>query len=387
MADVFSNAYLTIGASAAENSSHGLLCRGRTHRFTKVHVNTEYIVSVRRELNHELSGEHPSFFRESPLTLHKRAWCLQEEIFSPRFIHFTRDEVVFVCTTGTICECRPWWSPRTRLLGSPDRKTRLEKKAWNYVVSRYSSRQISFCQDRLPAISSLTTLYEDDRGKYLAGLWEADMPACLLWSYHKGNRNKPLDPSVSSPPTWSWASMENGEVAYHEEFGHTTYVTDVLHAQINPTTTDPRGLVRGGDLTLRGPMLPVAFCFADEAGISETVFIYVFPEGSEWPDEGCDSRLYLDDFDEAQALYNSDVRGTSLWLLVISAEQVPWRRETTEYKGLVLRPLLELQHAQVQRKKMYQSDLACERVGHFRFESPAERHEQHAKLIKTVTIF
>ena len=49
------------------------------------------------------------------------------------------------------------------------------------------------------------------RGKYAAGLWEADMPSALLWRSRSAQR-----PSEYRAPSWSWASVD-GRISYDSQ--------------------------------------------------------------------------------------------------------------------------------------------------------------------------
>ncbi|CAK7240329.1 MAG: hypothetical protein STHCBS139747_001768 [Sporothrix thermara] len=109
-------------------------------------------------------------------------------------------------------------------------------------------------------------------GTYLAGLWEKDLPFSLLWVSKYGEGQRPqqyfslpspsagsaADSPISSPPSWSWASVENRVISFQRWNPPTTpqmvASAEVLRAVVFPSTSDPRGLVAGGRLTLRGPV-------------------------------------------------------------------------------------------------------------------------------------
>jgi hypothetical protein len=106
MADIFSNAYLTIAASAAENGQEGLLNRHKLPRINLEHNSKAYSLCFRDMKSHEMREQDSVPFPEkTELTLRKRAWCFQEELLSRRVVHFTKDEIVFVCREATMCEC------------------------------------------------------------------------------------------------------------------------------------------------------------------------------------------------------------------------------------------------------------------------------------------
>lgn len=53
---------------------------------------------------------------QEPFPLLKQAWVYQERLLSPRFLHFTPQELMFECGEGSSCECSDavdWDSPLT----------------------------------------------------------------------------------------------------------------------------------------------------------------------------------------------------------------------------------------------------------------------------------
>jgi hypothetical protein len=187
MHHVYENAYLTLGATASTNGEQGLLNRDKVHKFGYTYKDQQLNLIVRQHISHPFRTFDWVDRGKSELTLRKRAWCLQEELLSPRFIHFTRDELVFNCRKKTSCECTPDWTERYQSLGLQHNTLNLQ--AWRHLVQEYMTRQISIHHDRLPAISSLTQWYAHDAGQYLASLWASDLPRSLMWYYQSSVRS------------------------------------------------------------------------------------------------------------------------------------------------------------------------------------------------------
>lgn len=106
----------------------------------------------------------------------------------------------------------------------------------------YSQRKLTFGEDKLIALSGLAHNYYErehqseashrdftikGRGKYGAGLWEADMPSALMWqtrhyppdmtqAINASPRQPPQRPSGYRAPSWSWASVD-GEISYDSQ--------------------------------------------------------------------------------------------------------------------------------------------------------------------------
>ena len=130
--------------------------------------------------------------------------------------------------------------------------------------------------------------YEDykggRRGKYAAGLWEADMPSALLWQTPSGQR-----PSEYRAPSWSWASVD-GRISYHSQFLESEtqhggiWVPDeppsprepseydfgafrVEEIEATTSSLDSMGAVSAGHITLAGL---IAITIVDEASYTDS---------------------------------------------------------------------------------------------------------------------
>lgn len=78
---------------------------------------------------------------------------------------------------------------------------------WYHLVENYSNRDLTVEADRLAALAGLAEKCQREqwhKGRYLAGLWEGDLPAALLWTggYRWGLDDEP----PSKGPSWFWAS-------------------------------------------------------------------------------------------------------------------------------------------------------------------------------------
>ena len=144
-------------------------------------------------------------------------------------------------------------------------------------------------KDKLIALSGLAhSYYERDgqsgasyktsktgrRGKYAAGLWEADMPSAVLWRtllWRNRSAQRPLDYWA---PSWSWASVD-GRISYDcqmlhpEPIGDRLWLEDVplvprksseydfgafrvKEIEMTTSSLDPMGAVSAGHITVTG---------------------------------------------------------------------------------------------------------------------------------------
>ena len=169
----------------------------------------------------------------------------------------------------------------------------------------YSQRNLTYGKDKLIALSGLAHYYDyerkvqsgasynyhhnyhkgEQRGKYVAGLWEDDMPSALLWqtqqyppnmtqAINASRRHPPQRPSEYRAPSWSWASVDahisydSQMLASDAQYGgiwlpddpsspreSSEYNFGAFHVQEIETiksSPDPMGAVCAGHVTLTG---------------------------------------------------------------------------------------------------------------------------------------
>ncbi|KAF4453693.1 hypothetical protein F53441_3702 [Fusarium austroafricanum] len=236
MAQVYSNAYVTIFSDAAPDSTTGFLnspSREPPKRYTvpyKTDMSGPGVFHMRRrgflvqELPFHSLGDKNIGSGQSKLST--RGWVFQERLLSPRTLHFAKNEMAWECRSTCECECSAT-SLRTLRTTSvmkhflypqvPD--VSLAETTWRTeIVPAYSRLDFTFAKDRLPAIQGLAAaahrLRSDDQ--YIAGLWQKTMKADLLWHMYIAGGDLPCDRiKDGGAPTWSWASID-GEVYYSD---------------------------------------------------------------------------------------------------------------------------------------------------------------------------
>ncbi|KUJ18981.1 HET-domain-containing protein, partial [Mollisia scopiformis] len=218
MASIYENAYFVIAATQAEHGGIGCfsprpppsvsLC------LNVAQANGEFAPIYIREKN-----DHRPF---NPLAAYKaradqrypllsRAWCLQERLLATRLIHFSREELFWECRTTTLCECRSLISHEEssyenqigfKRRWAMNRGLRELFDLWHKTLQLYSSLDITYESDRLPALLGLANqLQERGCGEYIHGLWKENLFADLIWrTSTRGTR-----PKEWKAPSWSWA--------------------------------------------------------------------------------------------------------------------------------------------------------------------------------------
>jgi len=177
--------------------------------------------------------------------LHKRGWTFQEVVLAPRYLSFEPTQVYFRCDkfvaleTGRRLDVSYYYAPEGKYL--------LERRMWMRIVSHYTSRDLTFETDKLPALSVLAHEYQRMwNDTYYAGMWKSSLCKDLMWFLSSVGHTKP---STYRAPSWSWASV-NGPISYQSPFSRGASCVDLRHAFVKPKGTDPMGEVIFGALIL-----------------------------------------------------------------------------------------------------------------------------------------
>lgn len=224
MANVYQNAYVTLSASAASDSSEGF--------------NWPFQPSIHVKYDECKMG----YFRtqtntyntvtESPLG--NRAWVLQETMLSRRVVYFAEDQLYWVCATSHASEdglvgtigvpyvgSYDWGRPySTMRYSGPIEQLEDSKQdwynSWQEIACIYNQLEITNPCDKLAALAGITSVMQRnlDDTPFL-GLWRHNLLADLVWVRkmlpdlphtprrvvmgHAANRNL---------PSWSWLSID-----------------------------------------------------------------------------------------------------------------------------------------------------------------------------------
>jgi hypothetical protein len=223
MGSIYSNSRLTIAADRARDDTEGCFNANMDH-FAQVpislpgcDVSTFY---VRKPVMH-LYLDQLAEDEKAKWPLVQRAWVYQEEVLSPRVVHYGPYEVTWRCREAIYCECErvKGTSASSYPFLTPETSFDNISTQWKKHVTMYSKRQLTYDKDRLPAIEGVARSLQRQAplvvlGRYLAGLWSEGLLLDLLWFPRcKARYNR--RPEKYRAPSWSWASIE-GEVKFVE---------------------------------------------------------------------------------------------------------------------------------------------------------------------------
>ncbi|KAK3399044.1 heterokaryon incompatibility protein-domain-containing protein [Sordaria brevicollis] len=283
MASVYQNAYLTISAGTAAAAAEGFL-EGRQHmaaREKNVYT-TEWSASDNTNVETTLAARiipssvnHWKYMVNHGLPLNTRGWTMQEKILSRRVITYSTHELQWTCLSLNTCECGYLLDSNKRghntISINPDLSRREASYQWAKIIAEYSSRCLTYVEDKLPAISGVAhALQPIFRSAYLAGHWVDNLPEELAWKAMPPHPEyNPPSSSLSSSssettkqyiaPTFSWASIRGGSVECvylnHdiERRWTSCCVVSGFHSEVKGQ--NPLGRISDASITLRGYLL------------------------------------------------------------------------------------------------------------------------------------
>ncbi|KAK4446585.1 heterokaryon incompatibility protein-domain-containing protein [Podospora aff. communis PSN243] len=218
---IYSSATLTLVAIAGSNSNAGL---------PGVNPARQRTIQIKEEIGgNTFFTIPPTKVQQSNASVwSKRAWTLQEEFLSRRYLFFSDTHVEFVCVSAEVSECggastitdkrsrlpeslKEVFARRDQVASSVPGGAQGEMPMEFFLgmIVDYTSRRMTNDGDSLNAILGLMSVWERIAlsAPCVWGLPLADMPQSLGWMHHRSvsPRRRPAFPS------WAWAGWE-GEI-------------------------------------------------------------------------------------------------------------------------------------------------------------------------------
>ncbi|KAE9366203.1 HET-domain-containing protein [Stipitochalara longipes BDJ] len=266
MADIYSNAYLTVAAAVGSGCHDSFLNPGSP--------GPSCIIPLTLNQRRAIQGQFSLRFRRRRGTSDKmaeiidskwitRGWTFQEERLARRVLTFGENKFFLDCRTFERSQdtdrrgLRPDWASSVSEDPGAQRGTGTEISShwgsWRVICTHFSYRELRFPEDKLPAISGMAhRIASRVESEYLAGLWRNNLMHDLFWQ---------ADAIASKPkkyraPSWSWASLD-GKVTWpswrvFDSCTKCTLYCTVLHAQTTRVGLDSYGAVEDGFLKIRG---------------------------------------------------------------------------------------------------------------------------------------
>ena len=291
MQHYYKNSVLTIATDHLTGDHESFLEPPRPQYLTSVQVPFGTNVTVTPIYIYIRNRVHLPGYENDSAPLNTRGWTLQENLLSPRTLHYAEHQVVFECQKYSVTESD--LSPRgtsdadvfttiKRFFLKPEcsRQDLSVSKyptmatyydpiyRWYQIILEYYKRSLTFEDDRFAAISGLAReISQQSKMTYKAGIWVEDFHVGLLWNAScRGSR-----PSKYRAPSWSWASLDinmhwgqNINPLFELYFGPKNQSAiyreaDMLEVDLDLADGDPYGRLLSGSLRLRGRWLPYRF--------------------------------------------------------------------------------------------------------------------------------
>jgi hypothetical protein len=275
MAEIFSNAYLTVAAAQGSSCNDTFLERDVFQAEVTVPIRNNDIEAGKCLLG--LRFRRPGTDKMSEISQSRwitRGWTFQEERLARRLLIFGEKKIFFHCRTLERAEdldaykIRPHWvdsvigsSPEGEAAATQEENisnsTRSEYDHWRGLCRHYTRRSLTCADDKLPAISGMASLIaKGQTSEYLAGLWRSDFTHDLFW-YPTGQT---IDIREYRAPSWSWASLD-GPITWFDsrtcaQNGCQMHCT-ILNVWTKPLGLDPLGAIVDGHLKIVGQLLKV----------------------------------------------------------------------------------------------------------------------------------
>ncbi|RDL40024.1 uncharacterized protein BP5553_00003 [Venustampulla echinocandica] len=222
--------------------------------------------------------------------VNRRAWVVQERLLAPRVLHFSKTQLYWECAELQASESFPFGQPMEQesdykaqtsfateakqyMAGdSTDAQVASEARklafsTWGHAVRAFTSAELTYNSDKLIAISAIAREMKLlMKCRYLAGHWETDLIHQLAWiglppggGYRQPSTSTQSGglPDEYCAPSWSWASSNQCIDIFRQMSNDPLKpaLAEVIAVQIELSTDDEMGQVKGGYVKLRGHMV------------------------------------------------------------------------------------------------------------------------------------
>ncbi|KAN0104157.1 Heterokaryon incompatibility protein (HET) domain containing protein, partial [Hyaloscypha variabilis] len=230
MRDYYKNSVVCIAIDDAASDEEGFLGHTRPAE-VRIPVSTQYCpqdTDAPSTLYIGTDIAHWTSMMDYRPILSSRGWTLQEEVLTPRTLHFTAKQLVWECQRHQSYESNMTaqsWPMNDSFHEMPKRYFLVPDFGRNYILSsdypfiakvldpgdrwismviNYTKRSLTVQSDRLVAIGGLAQELQAQSGyNYCAGIWAEDIHRGLLWRLYGLGQT----PKSYIAPSWSWAAL------------------------------------------------------------------------------------------------------------------------------------------------------------------------------------
>lgn len=274
MSSVYGGAICNIAANAAEDGHAGMFRQRNPDLVRPCQISTLWDNHENVDLYLTETNWWEKCLDNDPLG--QRSWVLQEDLLARRVINFSTRQIFWECSQIHANETFPkgiktanYKKKLSSLLAgrSPESVCReaklrspeeLLRWLWLDAVNSYSQRRLTKPSDKFVALSGVARILEGIFNEsYLCGLWRRNLAQQLCW--FTASSNTTTFPLQYRAPSWTWASVDDEVFLPHPldeyELHHMDRaVLDILHIDVEYTTSDHTREVTSGILKVSGPL-------------------------------------------------------------------------------------------------------------------------------------
>jgi len=211
MAQIYSNAYITILASNAGDAAQGFLAHCIEYEAPNARIPFRIAPNRFGSITARLRSSH-SPYAMSACPLSTRAWALQEQMMAVRILAYTNHTLEWRCASSMMSlnnslNVHLSFNQTPKLISQISKDPEETLWEWVRIVVDYSRRSMSLPSDKLPAIAALAERFAPVLGHYYAGLWQYDLIRQLSWISHQPSQRQCAGNPYRAP-SWSWASVD-----------------------------------------------------------------------------------------------------------------------------------------------------------------------------------
>jgi hypothetical protein len=184
MDQIYGNAEIRIAASAASDTSKGVL-RPPSELRSGVRSVPYTIIRDMKRYDGTVSAQFYPYDVDDQQPLSSRAWAFQEYLLSPRLLAYQGKQLAWECATKKVYANWPTNIERIKKIQRTERR-------WEDFVEYFTRCHLTFDEDRLAALAGYAkssdtsaSLEQAARGspanEYLAGIWVSQVTEHLLW--------------------------------------------------------------------------------------------------------------------------------------------------------------------------------------------------------------
>ncbi|KAN0120056.1 Heterokaryon incompatibility protein (HET) domain containing protein [Hyaloscypha variabilis] len=275
MGDIYKNSSITIVAANARTVEDGFLLERPPPELCPIPIQLGPNVSGTAYVDKYGFDSHTDEFDEP---LFKRGWAFQEFFLSPKILLYDSIQVTFTCLShsfkgvhSNLAEYNYSAKPElSKVLYSFNKEAFNERdyflrRDWTELISKYSAREFTNFEDRLPAIAGIAKIISQKWNEdYVAGIWRRFLVHQLAWYERSGSLqyNQRSGASPNEPfahikerigwPSWSWKTAP-----FAVGFSYIEVDAQVLDHEVKLASQDaPFGDVLEATLTLKAKIFP-----------------------------------------------------------------------------------------------------------------------------------